>query len=72
MFGRRVLLCDCDDATKEYYRAKYGVEDFTPIEVEEVRTLLFFVVFVFCPVLLLLMYDLDSYLRYKLTIALGI
>ena len=35
VFGRQLVLCDCDDFTKAYYSAKYGVEDFTPISVVE-------------------------------------
>ncbi|XP_056610503.1 EF-hand domain-containing family member C2 [Triplophysa dalaica] len=31
VWGRRVLICDCDNFTKEYYRSKYGIEDFTPV-----------------------------------------
>ena len=31
IFGRKLLLVDCDDFTKNYYRTKYGVQDFTPI-----------------------------------------
>ena len=31
VFGRKVLLTDCDDFTKNYYRTRYGVQDFTPI-----------------------------------------
>ncbi|CAF1645758.1 unnamed protein product [Adineta ricciae] len=31
VFGRKVLLTDCDEFTKNYYRTKYGVQDFTPI-----------------------------------------
>ena len=31
-----MLLCDCDEFTKEYYSATYGVEDFTPVQLEEV------------------------------------
>ncbi|XP_054829928.1 EF-hand domain-containing family member C2 isoform X2 [Eublepharis macularius] len=30
-WGRKIVLCDCDEFTKEYYRTKYGVMDFTPI-----------------------------------------
>ena len=25
VWGRRLLLCDCDEFTKEYYRSKYGI-----------------------------------------------
>ncbi|XP_014861564.1 PREDICTED: EF-hand domain-containing family member C2 [Poecilia mexicana] len=32
VFGRRVLLTDCDEFTKAYYRFKYGTEDFTPVQ----------------------------------------
>uniref|UniRef100_A0A3Q0T880 EF-hand domain-containing family member C2 n=1 Tax=Amphilophus citrinellus TaxID=61819 RepID=A0A3Q0T880_AMPCI len=32
VFGRRVILTDCDDFTKHYYRSKYGIEDFTPVQ----------------------------------------
>ncbi|NP_001296746.1 EF-hand domain-containing family member C2 [Danio rerio] len=31
VWGRRVLICDCDYFTKEYYRSKYGIEDFPSI-----------------------------------------
>ncbi|XP_042312233.1 EF-hand domain-containing family member C2 isoform X1 [Sceloporus undulatus] len=31
VWGRKIVLCDCDEFTKEYYRTKYGVQDFTPI-----------------------------------------
>ncbi|XP_075583157.1 EF-hand domain-containing family member C2 [Pelecanus crispus] len=31
VWGRKVILCDCDEFTKEYYRTKYGIEDFTPV-----------------------------------------
>ncbi|XP_040913344.1 EF-hand domain-containing family member C2 [Toxotes jaculatrix] len=32
VFGRRVIIADCDDFTKDYYRSKYGIEDFTPVQ----------------------------------------
>ncbi|XP_066542784.1 EF-hand domain-containing family member C2 isoform X2 [Hoplias malabaricus] len=32
VWGRKVLICDCDNFTKEYYRTKYGIEDFTPVQ----------------------------------------
>ncbi|XP_068429374.1 EF-hand domain-containing family member C2 [Clinocottus analis] len=31
VWGRRVILTNCDNFTKDYYRAKYGIEDFTPV-----------------------------------------
>ncbi|XP_075960506.1 EF-hand domain-containing family member C2 [Anarhichas minor] len=31
VWGRRVILTDCDNFTKDYYRSKYGIEDFTPV-----------------------------------------
>ncbi|KAG7202805.1 hypothetical protein KM043_009964 [Ampulex compressa] len=30
VFGRRVVITDMDNFTKEYYRTKYGLDDFTP------------------------------------------
>lgn len=35
VYGRSMLLCDCDEFTKNYYREVHGVEDFTPIHVDE-------------------------------------
>eukprot|EP00047_Mylnosiga_fluctuans_P003412 m.228993 g.228993 ORF g.228993 m.228993 type:complete len:742 (-) comp11834_c0_seq1:88-2313(-) len=35
VYGRRVLLCDCDQFTKEFYGLKYNVTDFTPIDVKD-------------------------------------
>ncbi|XP_060732345.1 EF-hand domain-containing family member C2 [Tachysurus vachellii] len=35
VWGRKVMICDCDNFTKEYYRSKYGIEDFTPIEYKD-------------------------------------
>ncbi|XP_029314797.1 EF-hand domain-containing family member C2 [Cottoperca gobio] len=32
VWGRTVILTDCDDFTKDYYRSKYGIEDFTPVQ----------------------------------------
>ncbi|XP_026711821.1 EF-hand domain-containing family member C2 isoform X3 [Athene cunicularia] len=31
VWGRKIILCDCDEFTKEYYRTQYGIEDFTPV-----------------------------------------
>ncbi|XP_053168976.1 EF-hand domain-containing family member C2 isoform X2 [Hemicordylus capensis] len=31
VWGRKILLCDCDEFTKEYYKTKYGIKDFTPV-----------------------------------------
>lgn len=31
VFGREVLLTDCDGFTKNFYRKKYGIEEFHPI-----------------------------------------
>lgn len=31
VWGRKLLLVDCDNFTKEYYKTKYGVENFTPV-----------------------------------------
>lgn len=33
LFGRPLLLCDCDEFTKKFYETKYGVTSFTPIDV---------------------------------------
>ncbi|KAL0121274.1 hypothetical protein PUN28_008737 [Cardiocondyla obscurior] len=31
VFGRRIIITDMDVFTKEYYRRKYGLDDFTPL-----------------------------------------
>jgi hypothetical protein len=31
IYGRKILLTDCDEFTKNYFRTKYGIQDFTPI-----------------------------------------
>jgi hypothetical protein len=33
VYGRNVVLIDCDGKTKEFYQKKYGVEEFTPLSV---------------------------------------
>jgi hypothetical protein len=33
-FGRKILLVDCDNFTKDYYRTKYGIKDFTSVAYE--------------------------------------
>lgn len=33
IFGRDVVLTDCDGHTQEFYRAKYGVEEFDSIPI---------------------------------------
>lgn len=31
VFGREVVIVDCDPYTTEYYRVKYGLDDFSPV-----------------------------------------
>ncbi|KAM7539238.1 hypothetical protein Aperf_G00000058353 [Anoplocephala perfoliata] len=31
VFGRKFLMCDCDEFTKEFYKKKYGITMFTPV-----------------------------------------
>lgn len=35
VWGRKMLVVDCDDFTKEYYRSKYGLEDFARIQYKQ-------------------------------------
>ncbi|KAG4065244.1 hypothetical protein HA402_012686 [Bradysia odoriphaga] len=32
VYGREVILVDCDPFTREYYRTVHGIEDFTPLK----------------------------------------
>uniref|UniRef100_A0A1A9ZYI2 EF-hand domain-containing family member C2 n=1 Tax=Glossina pallidipes TaxID=7398 RepID=A0A1A9ZYI2_GLOPL len=33
VYGRAIVLTDCDEFTQSYYRKRYGIEDFTPAPV---------------------------------------
>lgn len=33
VFGRNVVLTSCDGKTREYYREKYGIEEFNPLPI---------------------------------------
>ncbi|KAJ3101076.1 EF-hand domain-containing member C2 [Phlyctochytrium planicorne] len=35
LYGRPFVICDCDEFTKEYYREKYGLEEFDPVRIED-------------------------------------
>ncbi|XP_039295468.1 EF-hand domain-containing family member C2 isoform X2 [Nilaparvata lugens] len=32
VYGRKVVLIDCDNFTKQFYKAKYSIDDFTPVQ----------------------------------------
>lgn len=32
VYGREIVLVDCDPFTREYYRTVHGIEDFTPLQ----------------------------------------
>lgn len=34
IFGRKFIICDCDDSTKEYYQLRYGVSQFDPVRMD--------------------------------------
>jgi hypothetical protein len=33
VFGRNVVLTDCDGKTREFYQKKYGIEEFQPLSI---------------------------------------
>jgi hypothetical protein len=35
VFGRQLILTNCDDFTKQFYRTKYGVTNFTPLKIDK-------------------------------------
>ncbi|KAJ9460319.1 putative calcium-binding protein CML16 [Diplonema papillatum] len=39
VFGRVLTICDMDEATRNYYKAQFGMEDFTPLPMPEQREL---------------------------------
>lgn len=34
IWGRKLLICDCDEFTKEYYKSKYGIGKLTQIHLD--------------------------------------
>lgn len=32
VYGRKFVLTNCDEFTREYYKTKFGVKDFTPVQ----------------------------------------
>ncbi|KAJ8965173.1 hypothetical protein NQ314_004316 [Rhamnusium bicolor] len=34
-YGRKIVLTDCDSFTRTYYAGKYGISEFTPIEIPD-------------------------------------
>ncbi|CAH1245737.1 EFHC2 [Branchiostoma lanceolatum] len=32
VWGRKIVICDCDEFTREYYRSKYGISEFGPLQ----------------------------------------
>jgi hypothetical protein len=40
VFGRKMLLTDCDEFTKEFYRNKFGVSNFTPVSYDSGNTMM--------------------------------
>ena len=34
IWGRKLLICDCDEFTKEYYKSKYGIGKLTQIDLD--------------------------------------
>jgi hypothetical protein len=35
ILGRKFIVCDCDDFTKNFYRVKFGVTDFAPVKADQ-------------------------------------
>ncbi|KAJ3323302.1 EF-hand domain-containing member C2 [Blyttiomyces sp. JEL0837] len=35
LYGRPFVICDCDAFTRDYYRERYGLEEFDPIRIED-------------------------------------